>query len=146
MTAIRSQSMTKIEFSHSPVPPGQGFAVKATVSAAGPHHVHGDVEFFVDGKSVATRRTDRNGVAIYEVPGGLLSAGDHEIYATFHGDAKNESSTAETLVAVLAPAPGETWPGGKLVESAPVVQPEPLFPLIRPAPQAPIMADNLPLS
>lgn len=139
--ANKSQTITKLEFTHNPVPPGQGFAVKAHVLTGGPNRVHGDVEFFVDGKSSCTCRTDSHGGAIYEVPGGLLSAGDHEVTATFHGDGYSAESTSEPIVAVVNPTPGQPWPNdGPMPEPDAVSTPietAPLAPAATPEPKAP---------
>lgn len=146
--ADKSTTITKLETTHSPVPNGQGFAITASVAWAGPNHVHGDVEFFADGESIATHRTDKNGVASTSVAGGLMKAGEHEFTATFHGDGYNDASTSEPLVVMLSPAAGEPWPGEEApepkvatdpaipqpVDLSKPVEPAPLFPTPAPAP------------
>lgn len=132
--ADKSTTITKLETTHSPVPNGQGFAITAYVAWAGPNHVHGDVEFFADGESIATHRTDKNGVATTSIAGGLMKAGEHAFTATFHGDGYNDASTSEPLVVMLVPADGEPWPGEDIdtptqaVTTTVPVQPTPVVP------------------
>lgn len=126
--ADKSDTITRLEITHNPVPYGQGFSLSAHVDTAGPNRVHGDVEFFADGESIATLRTDSTGVAAHGIGGGLLPAGEHEFSATFHGDGYNGDSTSEPLVAMLTPAPGEPWPTkdkGPLLMEARAVEHDP---------------------
>jgi hypothetical protein len=101
-----SKTITAVRFSHNPVPFGQGFSISAHVTPGGPHHVHGDVEFFADGDSLqAPVRTDSTGVAVIGVPGGLLKPGTHEVSAKFAGDGYNAASESEPVNVVLSPDP-----------------------------------------
>jgi hypothetical protein len=105
-----SQTITKLNVTHNPVPWGQGFSLSAHVTAAGHHRAHGDVEFFADAATLGVARTDSTGVAALGVPGGLIQPGGHEFTATFRGDAYNEPSDSEPMVINLSPADGDKWP------------------------------------
>jgi hypothetical protein len=145
--ADKSQTITKIEVTHNPVPHGQGFSVSAHVTPAGPNRVHGDVDFTCDGAALGTARTDSTGVAAIGVPGGLIHAGAHEFGAAFHGDAYNDASTAEVLSVVMAPAEGEAWPAEDKVEkftgSAPADAKPAVEPVVVPEPHVPPAPDPL---